>query len=50
MEQKNYIGILVNMTSHKSVKVTVHSLFEAETKLNEIANKEGLIIEDIMEI
>lgn len=50
MTMKNYIGLLVDGNSCRSIKVTVHSLFEAESKLNEIASKEGLIVEDIMEI
>jgi hypothetical protein len=48
---KNYIGLLVSDTgSYRTVKVIVHSLFEAENKLNEIAKKEEMIVEDIMEI
>lgn len=47
---KKYIGMLVNETSHKSVKVIVHTLFEAEAKLAQIAKNENMIVEDIMEI
>lgn len=50
MAIKTYIGILSGVFGTIKVKVVAHSLFEAESRLEQIAKQAGKFVEDIMEI
>lgn len=50
MAIKTYIGILSGVFGTTKVKVAAHSLFEAESRLEQIAKQSGKFVEDIMEI
>ena len=49
-ELKHFLGILSGECGTTKVKVAAHSLFEAESRLEQIAKKEGKFVEDVMEI